>query len=528
MRRSGSLFGLLGLLFLVFGFAGTLVIEQPFNDWYVVGNLILGAGLLIAYVSFGFEEFRGLLGQRSTRYGASALVYTLLFVLLVVGGNYLSARHHHRWDLTEAGVYTLAPQSKKIAEALKEDLEMTAFVEAGQDAALQTLLESYQYAAPKRVKFRVVDPDKEPALVEQMKITALRSVHLQYGKESFVVTNPSEESVTNGIIRVSGTTRKIVYFAEGDGEADIASQEDPKGYASAKLALEQENYEVKPLVLPSVEQIPDDASVLVIAGVQRPLSEHEVQILDAYLKRGGHLLALIGPRQGDERLPKLFADWGVKLGNDIVIDQVVRLFQGPSLGVQPLTKTYGTHPITQNFRDYTIYPQTRTVEPDAAGKKGLTATALVKTSASSWAETKVDEVFGKSPSASLDPEDRKGPLSIAVAVEAKLRDMGVTPPPAPEGQKAAEEARLVVFGTPMFADNQQLVEARLNGDLFLNAVGWLVGQEELVSIRSRTVRASRAELTAAQVVQVFYLSVLIVPQLMIAIGIAVWWRRKSR
>src|SRR5439155_1331549 len=218
------------------------------------------------------------------------------------------------------------------------------------------------------------------------KTTALHSLHLQYGKESFVVANPTEETVTNGIIRVSGTTKKIVYFAEGDGEADIGNQNDPKGYAGAKLALEQENYEVRPLVLPSAEQIPDDASALVIAGVQRPLSEHEVQIVDAYLKRGGHLLALVGPRQGDERVPK-------------------------------------------------------------------------------------------------------------------LHDLGIEPPPAPEGKKAPDAARLVVFGTPMFADNQQLAEARLNGDLFLNAIGWLVGQEELVAIRSRTVRASRAELTREQAVQ---------------------------
>src|SRR5207247_1254189 len=83
------------------------------------------------------------------------------------------------------------------------------------------------------------------------------------------------------------------------------------------------------------------------------------------------------------------------------------------------------------------------------------------------AETKVDQVFSQNPTASLDPEDRKGPLSVAVAVEAKLHDLGITPPPAPEGKKAPEEARLVVFGTPMFANNQQLAEARLNGDLFL-------------------------------------------------------------
>src|SRR5262245_588761 len=213
-----------------------------------------------------------MVGARSTRYGAGAIVYSLLFVALIAGANYVSARRHHRWDVTEAGVYTLSPQSKKVVEALKDDLVATAFVEGGVSPPLETLLESYQYASPAHMKFRLVDPDKEPGLVESMKITTAPSVNLQYGKESFVVTQPSEETITNGVIRVTRTAKKTVYFTEGDGEASITEQQDPKGYASAKLGLDQENYEVKTLLLPSAETIPDDASVVIIAGPDRPLS----------------------------------------------------------------------------------------------------------------------------------------------------------------------------------------------------------------------------------------------------------------
>jgi ABC-type uncharacterized transport system involved in gliding motility auxiliary subunit len=525
LRRSAALLGLLGLVFLAFGFAAIFLSAQGVYDPYVLLNLVTGGALVVAYLAFGFEDFRSLLGQRSTRYGAGALVYTVLFVALVVGSNYLSWRHNHRWDVTEAGVYTLAPQSKKVVEGLKEDLTMTAFVEGGVDPGLAGLLESYRYAAPSRVHFQLVDPDKKPDLVDQMKITTLRSVHLRHGQEAFVVTNPTEESLTNGIIRVTGAEKKVVYFTEGHGEADLKNQQDPKGYSAAKLALEQENYEVKPLLLPATEKIPADASVLAMVGPDRPLNAHELGMLEAYLGRGGRLLVLAGPRQGTE-LGALLDKWGVKLGNDIVIDREVRLFEGPRLGVVPIAQTYGTHPITENFRDITVYPQTRTVEPSVDGKKGLQATALVKTSNSSWAEANVDDVFSKG-LASLDPSDRKGPLGIAVAASGKLRDLGIEPA-AEGGGKAPEEARLVVFGSAMFADNQQFVQSRLNGDLFLNAVGWLVGQEELVSIRSRSVRASRAELTPAQMGQLFYLSVLIVPQLLIALGITVWWQRKSR
>jgi ABC-type uncharacterized transport system involved in gliding motility auxiliary subunit len=526
VRRSASLFGLLGLLFLAFGFLATFALGLPLTDSYVLLNLVAGLALVLAYLAFGLDEFRTLVGERSTRYGAGAFVYTLLFVALVVGANYVAYRRHVRWDLTEAGAYTLAPQSKKVVENLKQDLEMTAFVEGGQDEGIESLLDSYRYAAPAHVKNRMVDPDKEPALVDQMKITALKSVHLKFGNESFVVTNPSEETVTNGIIRVAGSKKKTVYFTEGHGEPPVDNPQDPKGYSNAKLALEQENYEVKSLVLPAAEKVPDDASVVVMAGPARPLTEHEIGILDAFLKRGGDVLTLVGPRQGDDGFNKLLGDWGVKLGNDIVVDREMRLFQGPSLGINPLTKTYGTHPITQNFRDFTVYPQVRTVEPSIDGKKGLEAIALVKTSPTSVALTKVNELFDKG-TAQIDESDRKGPLSIAVAVNAKLKELGVEPP-AGDGDKAPEEARLVVIGSSMFANNQELAQSRLNADLFLNAVSWLVGQEELVSIRSRSVRSSRAELSQTDAVRVFYLSVLILPQLLIATGIAVWWRRKSR
>jgi ABC-type uncharacterized transport system involved in gliding motility auxiliary subunit len=518
VRRSASLLGILGLVFLAFGFVAAALVGV--HDWYVRLNVIVGAALVVAYLAFGFEDFRTVLGRRSTRYGAGAALYTLLFVLLVVGGNYLSWRHHHRWDVTEAGVYTLSPQSRKVVEALGEDLAMTAFVEGGMDPQLETLLGSYQYAAPRRITLRMVDPDEEPALVEQMKITTARSVNLQYGKESFVVTNPAEESLTNGIIRVSGSKKKVVYFGEGHGEADLQNQEDPKGYWSAKLALEQENYEVKTLVLPATETIPEDASVLVLAGPARAFSAREIEMVDAYLKRAGHLLLLVGANQADGQLAPFLQGWGVKLGADVVIDRELRLFEGPRLGVVPIVRTYGSHPITQGFRDITIFPQTRTVEPDAAVKKGLRATALARTSTSSWAETSVEDVFTKN-IAQLDGTDRPGPLTVAVAVEATLSELGVERPAGPT-------ARLVVFGSSLFADNQQLVQSPLNGDFFLNAVGWLVGQEELVSIRTASVRASRAVLTRAQAIEIFYLSVLIVPQLLIASGIAVWWRRKSQ
>lgn len=517
MQRSASLFGLLGIVFIAFGALG-LIVDGPSSP-FCWGNVGLGFLLILGSVVFGFENVVRLAGRRSARYGTGAIVYSVLFVVLVAGLNYLGARHHARWDVTEAGIHTLAPQSRSVLEALEAELTMTAFAEGGIDPGLQSLLDSYRYAAPTRVRTALLDPDREPAKVEQAKITTVPSVSLRYGDETFVVTQPSEETITNGIIRVARTGRKTVYMAQGFGQAPLDDPNDPKGYAAAKVGLEQENYEVQTLVWPAASAVPEDAFAVIVPGIDHPLPATAIAVLDEYLRRGGHVLLMVGPRQGDDELHAFLGRWGVKVGHDVVVDQQLQLLGTSVVGLQPLATDYGDHPITRNFRGYTTFPQTRTVEPDATGKKGLIVTPLVRTGPSSWAETRVDEVYTQG-TVALDPEDRRGPLSVAVAIQANLPEMGIP------GE--AVEARLVVVGTPSFADSQEFTRRPLNADLFLNAVGWLVGQSETVSVRTRTIRSSRADLTPAQAQRLMYLSIFIIPQILVLMGVSVWWWRRSR
>jgi ABC-type uncharacterized transport system involved in gliding motility auxiliary subunit len=520
VERSASLFGLLGIVFIAFGALGAFI-GGP-SSIFCWGNMGLGAVLLLGSVVFGFESVMSAAGSRSTRYGVGAIVYSLLFVALVGGLNFLGTRYHTRWDLTEEGVHTLAPQTRSVVAALTQPLEMIGFADGGVDPKLQSLLDGYRYVGGKHVTTRLVDPDREPALVDKLKITTVPSVSLRYGKESFVVTQPTEQNVTNGIIRIARSGKKRVYIAQGFGQAPLDDQKDPKGFAAAKVGLQQENYDVQTLVWPSVTEVPDDAAAVVVPGIEGPLPASAIKVLETYLEHGGHVLLMVGPREGGADLATFLERWGVKLGNDIVVDQQLQLLGSSVVGLQPLATDYGDHPITKGFRGYTTFPETRTVEPDATGKKGLQVTPLVRTGPASWAETKVDQVYSEG-TVSLDPEDRRGPLSVAVAVTGNLGAMGL-----PDLPKGATEARLVVVGTPRFADSQEFTRRPLNGDLFLNAVGWLVGQSETVSVRSRTVRASRAELTPAQARRLMFLSIFIIPEMLVLLGVSVWWWRRSR
>ncbi len=517
MRRSNSLLGLIGLVLLLFAGVAALLTRahSGIDVLYIFVNGLFGIGALVVYLSAGLEHLRTVVGDRSTKYGANVLLSSVVFVAVLVLLNYISARHSHRFDLTEQGVFSLSPQSANVVKNLQTDLQVQAFVEGGVSPQLRDLLESYAYASPK-FKFEMIDPDRQPEQAEKYKITAYNTVRLEYGKESTTVTQPTEQTVTNAIIKVTRTSRKTVCVVEGHGEPDIDDAENPHGLSSVKQALQNENYEVKKVLLASVASVPDDCSVVVVAGPQKPYVESELNALGTYLDNGGRAAFLLPPRGGNEFLP-LLNKWGVKLGNDVVVDQVVRLFEGPALGLAPLVNTYGAHEITRDFKQRTIFPMSRSVHSDTAGKKGLQATELAKTSPSSWGESDLNGIFDRS-QATLDPTtDTKGPVPVAVVVNADLKELG--------GGKEGN-SRIAVIGSVEFAGNREIEGTYFNRDLFLNTIGWLVGQGDLLSIRPRAVRASRAQFTADQGTVIFYLSVLVIPELLLIAGIAVWWRRE--
>ncbi len=87
-------------------------------------------------------------------------------------------------------------------------------------------------------------------------------------------------------------------------------------------------------------------------------------------------------------------------------------------------------------------------------------------------------------------------------------------------------SRLVAFGSEEFVDNKSIGKG-FNRDLALNAINWTVGEDKQISIRPRTVRASRAQMSPQDVTRIFYLSVLILPELLLLAGIAVWSRRRT-
>jgi ABC-type uncharacterized transport system involved in gliding motility auxiliary subunit len=339
------------------------------------------------------------------------------------------------------------------------------------------------------------------------------------------VDEPTEERITNAIVQLTRTQVKKVYFLTGHNERPIEVEGEgaETSLQLAATALANENYRVEELLLPTAGRVPEDADVVVIAGPTRPFLNKEHDALTAYVERGGALLVMLEPRAKTDLYADL-ATWGVEVGDDVVIAPRSSYFGRPEM---PVARQFGDHPITRDLREAALFFVVRTVLPgDAADGR---FTEIVRTGDDSWAETNLDLWVGSS-RVEKDPEDRAGPLSIAVA---GTLEFDVSPASREEDDEAAAEdaageaveARLVIFGDSDFASNQ-LIESGSNRDLVVNSVNWLLGDVEAISIRPVRSRSSSLQLSADEFNQIRYLTLFVLPEAIALLGVYAWWSRR--
>jgi ABC-type uncharacterized transport system involved in gliding motility auxiliary subunit len=517
-----SLFGALGLVGLVFGLLSVfLALAGAPSDLYWIGaNFVLGIVLIGLWAVLSLDQLRDRLSsgeaRRAGKYGTSAVISTLASLAIVASVAFLTTRYTYRVDASEAGLHSLSDQTLGVLAALEQDVEVVAFYAPLETPKVREVLDRYGYAS-ERFSVQYADPNARPDLVERFGIDATKLnegvVRVAIGAESVDVADPTEQNLTNALVKLTRTGEKKVYFLEGHGERPIAGEQgiDAAGFSGAADALRNENYQVESLLLAARGEVPDDADVVVSAGPTRPFLPAETRALEVYLERGGAVLVMLDPRANTDLYDELEA-WGVAVGEDVIVDRVQGLF---GRATTPFAAEYGAHPITEGIREVTMFHMARSVKPLPAGS----FVEIVRTSEESWGETDLDLFFSEG-RAELSEGDLPGPVPLALAGTPTVGSAG-----GQEGESDAAEPRLVVFGDSDFASNQ-LISAGLNSDLFVNSVNWLLGDVEFISVRPESSRASGRQLTTEQVSNIRYLSLFVLPEAIAVAGVFAWWSRR--
>jgi hypothetical protein len=235
--------------------------------------------------------------------------------------NYLGTRQSKRWDLTANQVYSLSDQTIKILKDLKEPVKVTVFERNDRQDVHKDRLQEFEYQTSK-LTTEYVDPDREPTRATSAKIDSLPTILFEYKGRTERVTSSNEQDLTNALIKVvTGKTRKV-YFTQGHGEKDTASS-DRTGFSTVIESMKQDNFVVEPLVLVQQKAVPDDATIVVIAGPTTDFFPPEMDALNSYAAKGGKVMVLLDPLMKGPAQPLLtqfLADWGIRAGTDVVLD----------------------------------------------------------------------------------------------------------------------------------------------------------------------------------------------------------------
>ncbi len=501
---------------------------------------LLGVAALAAYVILNLSVLKQSFKRKSFIYSGNLIFIVVLVLAILVLINYFFSRHHHRFDFTEAKLHSLSDQSIKVLENLKGEVSALCFFREGNisQAKIENLLKIYNYHS-KKIKYEFIDPDKNPGMVKRYDVTQDGTTILESGDKESRITSSDEEDITNAIIKISREKKKVLYFLEGHGEASIEVSEE-KGYTLAKEELEKLAYEVKKLTLALSDTFPQDCSLLVIPGAEKDLLPNELETIRNYISEGGRIFFMVDPETAPG-LKSFLTEYGIQLEDDLIVDTVSRLMGGDYF--MPIVSEYEYHEITSKFRYATFFPFARSVSVAEEKPEGISVDILAKTSTNSWSERQLKETqvaFNKD-------KDKEGPISIAAVVTVEPKEEEKQEPKEEKeteeekdkketeakeekqtegAEKIKQEGRLAVFGDSDFATNRYFNFSG-NGNFFLNTVNWLTEEADLISIQPKTSSPRTIHMTATQGRILFFVSLIILPLIVLVTGISVWVRRRS-
>ena len=539
LKRILGLLGWLGVA-LVLAALAIRILKSGEPEWqrWATGLALTGLVCTLLYMLSQWRDIARSFSGRGARFGSLATASVLVVLAILVAINYLGLRRNKRWDLTAAKQYSLSEQTRSVLRSLERPVSIKVFAESNDFARFRDRLDEYQYTS-KQVAVEYIDAIKDPRRANQYNVQSLGTVVIEYDGRTERVTSDGEQEITNGLIKVVQGKQSKVYFVQGHGEKNTEGS-DRGSYSTIAAALGSDNYAVDKLVLVQQKEVPADATVLVVAGPKTDFLAPEIEMVKAYLARGGKVLFMLDPPDRADSAPlagitSLLKEWAIEVGNNMVVDVsgIGQLF-GTNESV-PVAAKYNPHTITANFNLMTAYPLARSVAPATGETGGKFAQALVETSANSWAETDLKTLMtsGKV-ERNLEAGDKAGPVSLAAAVSSPA-----TAAPPADGAKQGDgagaaakpedapkpETRIVVFGDSDFAANGYLGIPG-NRDLFLNTVNWLAQQENLIAIRPKDPEDRRVTLTAGTENLIFWLSVVIIPGVILLAGVQTWWRRR--
>ena len=418
---------------------------------------------------------------RAGGYSAFAGIILVAIVAVVVVMTDSIPSRYTKLDMTANKLYSLSDESKSLVKSLENDVNIYLIAQSGsEDTLLKNTLEKYEGLSDK-IKVTVKDPVLEPNFVSKYtsEQVSLNSIIVECGSKSrYVGYNDlyeqqysqdyssqsvsfnGESKITNAIRAVSETEVTKMYIVNGHGETELDSQ--------MAEVIKQNNIETEEITLLTAENIPEDASLLLIYQPQSDISADEKKLIDEYVTSGGSLLLYTG--YTDKSMPELNAlmqSYGVEAQKGLVVEgDSGRALRGYNHYIVP---SYGTHDITEPLSEsgyFVLSPISHAIK-ETDEDEGTDVTKLLTTSSKAYLKENIQD----GSTIEKSPEDKTGTYTLGVAIT-KETD--------------GNTGRIVWYSGQLMASSQvnQMVSGG-NQDLLLNSINWMCDRTENITIHAK-------------------------------------------
>ncbi len=495
--------------------------------------LVSVAGLLFAELAYARMPIPAAVELRRVRTAIQAGVSLALSIVFVVSINYVATARDVRKDVSYFRTTEPSAGTRRQIEKLDQNVRVVLFYEPANDVLAQLLP---YFAALKsangRFAYEVQDVALAPKLATKYKIRDNGNVLLIRGTgdaekgESFRIGTELTEARAN-LRKLDGAFQtafnklvrpeRTLYLTVGHGERNAKSSEQAKEDRTEVLEDVLLRLHLKAQNLGLAQglghgEIPAAANAVLVMGASQPFLPEEVETLLKYVRGGGRLLVMLDP--------------DVKSGLE-------PLLQGLGLELLPGTVTSDTNFMVHSYNpsdhaivytsNYTSHPSVTTVTRHQRELASVFVKAAALKAASAPVEPKPSVTFPVQSTRvfwrdldgdfTRDPEEPAETLKLMAAV---------TLP----GTKKDQEGRAVVLGDSDFMTDKV---APNNGNylLFIDALAWLVGNEEL-SAEVSSEEDVPIEHSRQQDKVWFYVTTFAVPVPIVALGLWVSRRRRRR
>jgi ABC-type uncharacterized transport system involved in gliding motility auxiliary subunit len=430
---------------------------------------------------------------------------TLALIGLLGGLAALTQHFTRQIDITSNASNTLSDASQKVLATLPDKVDITAYIKKDTSIRLQIeqLIARYQ-DHKSNIKLTFVDPASIPEKTRELNIGSEGGILIEYQGRLERLVFIDEAALTNALLQLATANERWVSFLSGHGERS------PDGIANFDFgsfgkALDQHKIKAQSLNLATIQAIPDNSSLLVIAAPAVPLMAGELTLIKQYIDKGGNLLLLTDPN--NVNLNPLLDYLGIRVLAGTLVDGKSKLYgiDDPSF---VLASEYTKHPITKGFKTITVYPVTAALEVEATTP--FKAEALLSTAKQSWTET--GEISGKI-RFDAGGVEKAGPLNFAYALTRPLNK--------------DTEQRIVVVGDGDFLSNTYIGNVG-NLDMGLRMVNWLIHDDKFIDIPAKTTPDSSLQLSPTAIAVLSFGFLIILPVLLLVTGFFVWRRRNRR